>query len=191
MNGNFVADYDPAQTPILSIDAYPVAEQPDTLDCAALTFCLGGPFHPGCEITWTMRVASMYRGKFRLRRHPDGFTDPDYGDFLNQVTVLGDSGPLSGSGAGDLTKWMSVPWQADTASCLHGYPVFETPQGGPFNVDRLPAHLLGAARAQRGAYRRRLPDRDGHHKAAGGPDRGLQPPPRVDPQPLHDVHTLD
>jgi hypothetical protein len=135
MNGNFVADYDSARTPILSIDAYPVAEQPDTLDCAALTFCLGGPFHPGCEITWTMRVASMYRGKFRLRRHPDGFTDPDYGDFLNQVTVLGDSGPLSGSGAGDLTKWMSVPWQADTASCLHGYPVFETPQGGPFNVD--------------------------------------------------------
>jgi hypothetical protein len=30
---------------------------------------------------------------------------------------------------------MSVPWHADTASCLQGYPGFETAQGGPFNVD--------------------------------------------------------
>jgi hypothetical protein len=134
-NGNFDADYNPAYTPLLSIEAYPPADQPDTLDCAALTFCLGGPFHPGCEMTWPMRVTTMYHGNFRLRRHPDGFTDPDYGDFLNQVTVLGNSGPLSGSGAGDLTKWMSVPWHADTASCLQGYPGFETEQGGPFNVD--------------------------------------------------------
>ena len=135
MNGNFGADYDSGQTPILSVDAYPVAEQPDTLDCAALTFCLGGPFHPGCEMTWPMRVANMFRGKFRLRRRPEGFMDPDYGDFLNQVVALGNSGPLSASGPGDLTKWMSVPWQADTASCQQGYPPFETAQGGPFNVD--------------------------------------------------------
>ena len=134
-NGNFDADYDPNFKPVLSLDGYPVQDQPDTLDRAALTFCLGGPFHPGCEITWPMRVASMYRGKFRLRRHPPGYTDPDYGDYLTQVTVLGDSGPLSASGPGDLTKWMSVPWHADTASCLQGYPNFETAQGGPFNVD--------------------------------------------------------
>jgi hypothetical protein len=82
-----------------------------------------------------MRVASLYRDKFRLRRHPDGFTDPDYGDFLNQVTVLGNSGPLSASGAGDLTKWMSVPWQADTASCGQGLTQDETKSGGPFNND--------------------------------------------------------
>ena len=122
-------------TPVLSLDAYPVAEQPDTLDRAALTFCLGGPFHPGCEMTWPMRVASHVSREVPAAPPSGGFTDPDYGDFLNQVTVLGDSGPLSASGPGDLTKWMSVPWHADTASCLQGYPGFETAQGGPFNVD--------------------------------------------------------
>jgi hypothetical protein len=134
-NGNFDADYDPAYAPILEVEKHPIKQQPATLDCAALTFCLGGPFHPGCEMTWPMRVAGMYRGEFRIRRHPNGYSDPDYGAFLNQVTVLGASGPLSGSGPGDITKWMSVPWHADAASCMQGYPVFETAQGGPFNVD--------------------------------------------------------
>jgi hypothetical protein len=134
MNGNFIADYDAGQAPLLSIEKYPAAEQPDTLDRAALTFCLGGPFHPGCEMTWPMRQTCMYRGKFRLRRHPPGFKSPDYGAFLNQMTVLGMSGPLSASGPGDITKWMSVPWHADAASCQQGYSYFES-QEGPFNVD--------------------------------------------------------
>jgi hypothetical protein len=134
MNGNFTADHDASRTPLLSIDDYPLADQPDTLDCAALTFCLGGAFHPGCEMTWPMRQSGMYRGKFRLRRHPPGFKSPDYGDFLNQMTVLGASGPLSASGPGDITKWMSVPWHADAASCQQGYSYFES-QEGPFNVD--------------------------------------------------------
>jgi hypothetical protein len=77
----------------------------------------------------------MYRGKFRLRRHAEDFTQPDYGDCIGQATVVGYSGPLSASGAGDITKWMSVPWQADAASCAQGYPVFEAAQGGAFNVD--------------------------------------------------------
>ena len=54
---------------------------------------------------------------------------------INQSTVLASSGPLSSSGAGDLTKWMSVPWQADTASCLQGYANYEVAKGGPFNDD--------------------------------------------------------
>jgi hypothetical protein len=134
-NGNFTADYDSTRQPVLTLDGYPLQEQPDILDRAALTFCLGGPFHPGAELTWPMRVPSMYRGKFRLRRHPEGFTYPDYGDFLNQAAVLGNSGPLSASGPGDLTKWMSVPWQADTASCGQGISSDEVPYGGPFNQD--------------------------------------------------------
>jgi hypothetical protein len=48
--------------------------------------------------------------------------------------VLGASGPLSASGPGDITKWMSVPWHADAASCQQGYSYFES-QEGPFNVD--------------------------------------------------------
>jgi len=108
-------------------------EQPEALDRAALTFCLGGPFHPGCEMTWPMRIQSMYRGRFRLRKHPPNFNYPDYGDFLNQNTVLAPSGPLSASGPGDITRWMSVPWQADAASCRQGYAFFEN--SSLFNTD--------------------------------------------------------
>jgi hypothetical protein len=133
MNGQFEADYDPQQQPITSFDDVPLNEQPEALDRAALTFCLGGPFHPGCEMTWPMRIQSMYRGRFRLRKHPPNFNYPDYGDFLNQNTVLAPSGPLSASGPGDITRWMSVPWQADAASCRQGYAFFEN--SSLFNTD--------------------------------------------------------
>jgi hypothetical protein len=124
-DGKFEPDYKPDAPQPKCLDAYPTTDHPDILDRAALTFCSGGPFHPGCEMTWPMRQPCMYRGQFRLRCHGQGFEYPDYGDFLNQATVLGASGPLSASGPGDITRWMAVPWQADTASCLDGYPQFD------------------------------------------------------------------
>jgi hypothetical protein len=133
VNGNFVANFDPDAKPPQSLDEVGLQDQPDTLDRAALAYCLGGPFHPGNEMTWPMRRYSMYRGKFRLRRHPEGWAYPDYGDFLNQTTALAPSGPLAASGPGDITRWMSVPWHADTASCQQGYPGFEN--ASLFNQD--------------------------------------------------------
>jgi hypothetical protein len=127
MNGNFVGDYDSSSPEPKSIDDVDVTEQPGTLDRAALHFCMGGPFHPGCEMTWPMRRRSMYRAPFRLRQRPASHAEPDYGEFLTQTTVLADDGPLSASGPGDISKWMAVPWQADTASCRAGYPATEFP----------------------------------------------------------------
>ena len=75
-----------------------------------------------------MRRRSMYRAPFRLRQRPEGCAEPDYGEFLTQVTVLADDGPLSASGPGDISKWMAVPWQSDTASCRAGYPQTEFPE---------------------------------------------------------------
>jgi hypothetical protein len=121
MLGNFVADYNPNQPDPQSIDDVPLQRQPDTLDEAALHFCIGGPFHPGCEMTWPMRHISLYRDKFRLQRRPAGLPEPDYGEVLTPDIALADGGPLSASGPGDLTRWMAVPWQADTASCRAGY----------------------------------------------------------------------
>lgn len=121
MQGNFTADFDASAKEVESIEEVRLADQPDTLDRAALHFCIGGPFHPGCEMTWPMRHASLYRTKFRLRRRIPGSAEPDYGDFMTADTIKADGGPLSASGPGDITKWLAVPWQTDTASCRAGY----------------------------------------------------------------------
>lgn len=127
MAGNFVADYDPAAKAPATLSEVALPEQPATLDRAALHFCMGGPFHPGCEMTWPMRHGSLYRAPYRLRQRPASTPEPDYGEVLTQAIISAEDGPLSASGPGDITKWMAVPWQADTASCRAGYPGTEFP----------------------------------------------------------------
>ncbi len=106
-----IPDPDPASIPL--------GQRPAALDRAALENCLGGPFHPGCEITWPMRHALMYERPFRLRRREG--PEPDWGDTLTSSTALHPRGPLYASGPGSLTRWMAVPWQTDTSSCLSAY----------------------------------------------------------------------
>lgn len=99
-----------------------VADQPAALDRAHLEDVLGGPFHPGIEITWTMRRASMWKAPFRLNVLPTGEQPrDDYGPILTPEACLGPDGPLNASGPGSLTRWMGTPWQTDSASCLSGY----------------------------------------------------------------------
>ncbi|SIO41963.1 hypothetical protein SAMN05444166_4553 [Singulisphaera sp. GP187] len=100
--------------------------QPEALDEAALAFCLADAFHPGCELTWPMRIRHLYRGSFRIKRRPPSSPEPDFGDVLSPAVAVSPTGPLNGASAGDLTKWMAVPWQTDTASCLAGYTFFNT-----------------------------------------------------------------
>jgi len=64
---------------------------PAGLDRAALEFCVGGPFFPGIEASWLLRDVYKFVEPFRL-----------------------DSGKLR---AGDVTKQLAVPWQADFADC--------------------------------------------------------------------------
>lgn len=116
--GDFTADWTGAPAP-KHLDEYPLQEQPWALDSSALENTIGGPFHPGCEMTWPMRQPILYQSAFRLklRRGPE----PDYGPYLNSRICLGPGGPLDGSGPGDVSKWMAVPWQTDTSSCLYAY----------------------------------------------------------------------
>ncbi len=130
LNGNFIADYEGPSEDLKPFDQIPVAEQPATLDRAALHFCMGGPFHPGCEMTWPMRHGSMYRSAFRLQVRKTAGPADDYGEYLTQPIIMSNSGPLSASGPGDITRWMAVPWQSDTDSCRAGY-------GAPFPPDNL------------------------------------------------------
>lgn len=97
-------------------------EQIDCLNQAPLEECLGGPFHPGIELTWPMRVKKMWEAPYRLNVVDKGQdTDLNFGPLLSPQIALSENGPLSKSGPGSLTRWLGVPWQTDEASCLSGY----------------------------------------------------------------------
>jgi hypothetical protein len=119
--GDFIADWPAESRPTRDVDALPPAEQPEMLTRAALHFCLADAFHPGCEVTWPIRHLSMFTAPFRIRQRPAGEPDPYYGDHLTPAAALSADGPLWGQGPGDLTRWMGLPWQADTGFCRSGY----------------------------------------------------------------------
>lgn len=120
-NGEFTEGERPV---IVPFDQLSPAEQINALNQAALEDCLGGPFHPGIELTWTMRVRDMWKAPYRLKVVAEGEAiQLDFGDLLTPEIALGPNGPCSVNGPGSLTRWMGVPWQTDEASCLSGYTV--------------------------------------------------------------------
>jgi hypothetical protein len=133
---------DPAPPSAKSLDEVALKEQPTASDEAALAFCLADAFHPGCELTWTMRIPHLYSGPFRIKRRAAG-SQQDFGPVLTPAVATSPTGPLDGAEAGDLSKWMAVPWQTDTASCLSGYPFFNTSPSLPtFWPARVPNQVL-------------------------------------------------
>lgn len=111
-------------TPVEDIpfDKMTVLQQTEALLQASLTECLGGPFHPGIEITWPFRHLKMWAAPYRLKLLPENTpVRDDYGPMLVPEIALGEGGPVDGSGPGSLTRWLGVPWQTDEASCLSGY----------------------------------------------------------------------
>lgn len=144
-NGTFDADFGSAPPPPSCIDDVPPARQPATLDRAALEFCLADAFHPGCETTWPMRHLSMYVAPFRIRARPPGVPERDYGPTLDQRQALAITGPLHAQGPGDISRWMGLPWQADTAYCRAGYDTAYDPFAPTFWPARVPNHVLTAS----------------------------------------------
>jgi hypothetical protein len=141
-DGLFQADWDPSAKPPETLAEVPLAERPAMLDRAALHFCLADAFHPGCEVTWPMRHASLYAAPFRIRRRPAGEPEPDYGKQLTQAIALRPGGPLYAQGPGDLTRWMAIPWQMDTAFCRSGYEPDYDPYLPTFWPARVPNQVL-------------------------------------------------
>jgi hypothetical protein len=95
------------------------------LDRAAMEFCVADVFEPGVELPFILRQPGLYLelGKKpmddpffpRIRRAPDDWREPFYGASLDYSGVPMEQIP------GGLTRWLAVPWQSDTASCLAGY----------------------------------------------------------------------
>lgn len=135
--GNFKSDFNPDQGHPDKLKKVPLQNQPEALDKANMHFCLADAFHPGCELTWPMRHASMYRAPYRIRERAQGKAEPMFGNELNQNSVLAFGGPLYEQGPGDLTRWMALPWQGDTAFCRSGYD----PEYDPFMPTYWPARV--------------------------------------------------
>lgn len=119
------------------------AQQVANIDRATLDEVLGGPFHPGAEFTWPMRNTLMYGEPFRIKRR--AAAEPDWGPQLISSTALAAGGPLDGSTPGDITRWMAVPWQTDTSSCLSGYVAYVDDYLPTFWPARVPNDVLSEA----------------------------------------------
>lgn len=144
-SGNFIDDWQGVNWYPDELARIPIAERPFHLDRAAMWFCLGGPFHPGCEMTWPMRAVTMFAAPFRIRPRSASQPEPDYGDTLAPEVAVSTYGPLFAQGPGDLTRWMAVPWQADSASCRSGYTPEYDPYLPTFWPARVPNHVLSEA----------------------------------------------
>lgn len=154
VKGDFINDYTPQSgCPVapkqLTIDDYPVAQQPDLLTRGAMEFCLADAFHPGCEMTWPMRTAGMYQSAFRLK-HAKSDLQSDhyyYGPVMNSDIFTLAQGPLfGGQVAGGVTRWMAIPWQTDTASCRDGYSSEYDPFLPTFWPARVPNQVMNQYR---------------------------------------------
>ena len=116
--GDFTDDWPVGGPTVPAFDTLSPTDQCAQLERASLYDCLGGPFHPGIELTWTMRLASVWERPYRLKLVAgDAPARQDWGDVLEIVMCLGAGGPYDGVAAGALTRFMGVPWQTDEASC--------------------------------------------------------------------------
>jgi hypothetical protein len=141
--GNFQADWDPKKSPgPQKLEDLPLSERPCALDRAALEACEGGPFHPGSEASWPMRNLMLYSAPFRIKRRPRDEPEKDYGDQLTPEVAIAADGPLSSCGPGDITRWMSIPWQVDVVGCGTGYEPKTNPYLPTFWPARAPNHVL-------------------------------------------------
>jgi L-Lysine epsilon oxidase N-terminal/L-lysine epsilon oxidase C-terminal domain len=139
--GKFSADW-VGSLGVETFETVPLAAQPMMLDRAAMHFCLADAFHPGCELTWPLRHATVYEAPYRIRMRAEHAPEQEYGTKLSRETVLSAVGPLHSQGPGDLTRWMALPWQMDTLGCRSGYQSGVDPYLPTFWPARVPNHVL-------------------------------------------------
>lgn len=95
------------------------------LDRASVGNCVGDPMGPGIECTWSARNPVIYEKPYRIKpRFPDG---KHY--FAHGLSATEYDETISGEGCepGDLTKRMSIPWQADFIWCTFQHVNFVNP----------------------------------------------------------------
>lgn len=155
VTGNFINDlnYDeifgdvkyPTQFYAQPFNTLPCKMQPAALDKGPLSYCCADAFHPGCELTWPMRHASIYDNFLQIKQFTRGIPAADYGDILTPEKALSADGPLHRQYPGGLTRWMALPWQGDTARCRSGYDKEFHPYLPSFWPAKVPNEVLSEA----------------------------------------------
>ncbi|MFB6456757.1 LodA/GoxA family CTQ-dependent oxidase [Chitinophaga sp. Hz27] len=144
--GSFVVGTKPGT----DFDKFTLEQQIQALIEAPLEECLGGPFHPGIEITWPFRQRIFWGEPFRIKILPENEQPKDdYGEYLTPEVATGPKGPIDGSGPGSLTRWLGVPWQTDEASCLSGYDTTTYLALPSFWAARVPNQVLSESSFKR------------------------------------------
>jgi hypothetical protein len=97
----------------------------ETLDMASLSNCLGGRYVPGIELSYPVRQPDIYvsdwrtsgSGPFRVKHKPLYYAKAERGAPFLSGGWIPLHGMNDGLEPGDLSKFMSVPWQTDYNSC--------------------------------------------------------------------------
>lgn len=127
--GDFVDDLDnDTANAVVRLEDLPVERQPMALTEAALEPCSGGAFHPGVELSYYLRLAELYARDgdsssepFRIAHGTRPGLLQNVGRLLTPAKAFEGDGdvppPVGPQMAGDLTRWMGLPWQCDVFSC--------------------------------------------------------------------------
>jgi hypothetical protein len=117
------------------------------LDMASLSNCLGGRYVPGIEVSYPVRQPDMYHtdwrtsgaGPFRVKHKPLAYATARKDTPFLSGGWIPLHGMIDGLEPGDVTKFMSVPWQTDYNSCsIHqasiNTPGHSTATGNPLTL---------------------------------------------------------
>lgn len=122
--GDYVDDWKgaPAWDMPDCLEALPPEMQTQMLARAALDPCSGTGFHPGVELTWPLERAEIYADDpallFRIMMNTTTELQQDLGRLLTEeIAFCGKDNVLGPQKAGDMTRWLGIPWQPDAFSC--------------------------------------------------------------------------
>lgn len=112
----------------------PALNQTELLDMASLSNCLGGRYVPGIEVSYVVRCTEIYMhdwrssgaGPFRIMHKNLPYAEAS----KDKPFLTGGWIPMhnmtDGLEPGDISKFMSVPWQTDYNSCSIHQPSINT-----------------------------------------------------------------
>ncbi|WP_299206701.1 CTQ-dependent lysine 6-oxidase LodA [uncultured Tateyamaria sp.] len=97
-------------------DPLSLTEHMDRVDASN---CVGAPFSPGIEVTWSVRSPLIYDAALHLKLAHDKRGYAKMSKHYEKEGLSVDHNECAGGGCepGDLTKRMAIPWMADFHEC--------------------------------------------------------------------------